>query len=129
LLPFVSKMQLPPPPIPPGGLTATKIDLGDENKWQSLTRHDMTAAGYQRLGLNLAMFKNFCTPSPKRHGTQAHAPPFSSRAFQIDQEHDLMKHPGTVDLISTNKKLTNYLPSCTSPTPYPRCRNLHNFRW
>jgi hypothetical protein len=34
--------------------------------------------------------------------------PFSSRAFQRDQEHDL-KDPGLVDLISTNK--TNKQPS------------------
>jgi len=34
--------------------------------------------------------------------------PFSSRAFQRDQERDL-KDPGLVDLISTNK--TNKLPS------------------
>jgi hypothetical protein len=34
--------------------------------------------------------------------------PSSLRAFQRDQEHD-MKHPGSVDLISTNKtKQTNF---------------------
>jgi hypothetical protein len=37
--------------------------------------------------------------------------PSSSRAFQRDQECDL-KHPGSMDLKSTNKtKQTNYLPS------------------
>jgi hypothetical protein len=37
--------------------------------------------------------------------------PFFSRAFQRDQEHDL-KHPDSVDLISTNKTTqTNYVPS------------------
>jgi hypothetical protein len=42
--------------------------------------------------------------------------PSSSRAFIRDQEHDL-KHPGSVDLISTNRtklnktKQTNYFPS------------------
>jgi hypothetical protein len=37
--------------------------------------------------------------------------PSSSRAFQRHQEPDL-KHPGSVDLIGTNKtKQTNYLPS------------------
>jgi len=37
--------------------------------------------------------------------------PFSSRAFQRDQDHD-MKHPSSVDLISPNKtKQTNNLPS------------------
>jgi hypothetical protein len=37
--------------------------------------------------------------------------PSLSRGFQGDQEHDL-KHPGSVDLIGTNKtKQTNYLPS------------------
>jgi hypothetical protein len=37
--------------------------------------------------------------------------PSSSGAFQKDQELDL-KHPGSVDLISTNKtKQTNYLAS------------------
>jgi hypothetical protein len=35
--------------------------------------------------------------------------PSSSRAFKRDQEHNL-KHPGSVDLIGTNKtKQTNYL--------------------
>jgi hypothetical protein len=37
--------------------------------------------------------------------------PYSSRAFQRDQERNL-KHPGWVDFISTNKtKQTNNLPS------------------
>jgi len=37
--------------------------------------------------------------------------PSSSRAFQRDQEHNL-KHPGSVDLLSTKKtKQANYLPS------------------
>jgi len=36
--------------------------------------------------------------------------PFSSRAFQRDQECDL-KHPGSVDLISTQQNKTNKLPS------------------
>jgi len=46
----------------------------------------------------------------ERHGTKA-MHPSSSRAFQRDQVHDV-KHPGSVDLISTNKtKQTNYLPS------------------
>ncbi len=34
----------------------------------------------------------------------------SSRAFQTHQEHDL-KHPGLVDLITTEQNKTNYLPS------------------
>jgi hypothetical protein len=47
----------------------------------------------------------------KRHGTKPMHPPSSSRAFQRDQERNV-KHPGSVDLISTNKtKQTNYLPS------------------
>jgi len=33
----------------------------------------------------------------------------SSRAFQRHQEHDL-KHPGSVDLITTKQNKTNYLP-------------------
>jgi len=36
--------------------------------------------------------------------------PSSSRAFQRDQERDL-KHPGSVDLISTNKTKQNKQPS------------------
>jgi hypothetical protein len=43
----------------------------------------------------------------KQHETKP-MHPSSSRAFQRDQEHDL-NHPGSVDLIGTNK--TNYLPS------------------
>jgi hypothetical protein len=46
----------------------------------------------------------------KRHETKP-IHPSSSRAFQRDQERNL-KHPGSVDLVSTNKtKQTNYLPS------------------
>jgi hypothetical protein len=46
----------------------------------------------------------------KRHETKP-MHPSSSRAFQRDQEGNL-KHPGSVDLIGTNKtKQTNYLPS------------------
>jgi hypothetical protein len=46
----------------------------------------------------------------KHHETKR-VHPSSSRAFQRDQEHDL-KHPGSLDLISTNKtKQTNNLPS------------------
>jgi hypothetical protein len=45
----------------------------------------------------------------KRHETKL-MHPSSSRAFQRDQE-CYLKHPGLVDLISTNKtKQTNYLP-------------------
>jgi hypothetical protein len=36
--------------------------------------------------------------------------PSLSRAFQRHQEHGL-KHPGSVDLIITKEKKTNYLPS------------------
>jgi hypothetical protein len=36
--------------------------------------------------------------------------PSSSRAFQRHQEHDL-KHPSSVDLITTKQNKTNYLPS------------------
>jgi hypothetical protein len=36
--------------------------------------------------------------------------PYSSRAFQRDQERDL-KHPGLVDLMGTKQNKTNYLPS------------------
>ncbi len=44
----------------------------------------------------------------KPHGTkQMH--PSSSRAFQRDQECDL-KHPGSMDLISTKQNKTNKLP-------------------
>ncbi len=43
----------------------------------------------------------------KHHGTKLMHPSYL-RAFQKDQEHDL-RHPGLVDLISTNK--TNKLPS------------------
>jgi len=47
----------------------------------------------------------------KRHETKLMHPSFS-RAFQEDQEERDPKHPGSVDLISTNKtKQTNYLPS------------------
>jgi len=45
----------------------------------------------------------------KRHGTKP-MHPSSSRAFQGHQEHDL-KHPGSVDLITTKQNKTNYLPS------------------
>jgi hypothetical protein len=46
----------------------------------------------------------------KHHGTKLMHPSLS-RAFQSDQEHNL-KHPNSVDLISTNKsKQTNYLAS------------------
>jgi hypothetical protein len=48
-------------------------------------------------------------PQPKRHETKPMRPS-SSRAFQRDQERDL-KHPGSVDLISTKQNKTNYLPS------------------
>jgi hypothetical protein len=43
--------------------------------------------------------------------------PSSSRAFQRDQERDL-KHPGSVDLISTNKtnKLPSFIDRCVSYT-------------
>jgi hypothetical protein len=52
------------------------------------------------------MFKNFYTASPNAMKTKL-MHPASSRAFQRDQERDL-KHPSSVDLISTNKaKLTN----------------------
>jgi hypothetical protein len=48
----------------------------------------------------------------KRHETKLmHLSSCSSRDFQRDQKHDL-KHPGSVDLISTAKtKQTNNLPS------------------
>jgi hypothetical protein len=36
--------------------------------------------------------------------------PSSSRAFQTQEEHDL-KHPGSVDLITTKQNKTNYLPA------------------
>jgi hypothetical protein len=46
----------------------------------------------------------------KHHETKP-MQPSSSKAFQRHQEHDL-KHPGSVDLINTNKtKQANYLPS------------------
>jgi hypothetical protein len=45
----------------------------------------------------------------KRHGTKR-MHPFSLRAFQGHQEHDV-KHPGLVDLISKKQNKTNYLPS------------------
>jgi len=45
----------------------------------------------------------------KRHGTKP-IHPSSSRAFKRHQEHDL-KHPGSVDLITTKPNKTNYLPS------------------
>jgi hypothetical protein len=47
-------------------------------------------------------------PQVQTPWNRANAPPPSLRAFQRDQERDL-KHPGSVDLISTNK--INKLPS------------------
>jgi hypothetical protein len=38
----------------------------------------------------------------KRHETKP-MHPFSSKAFQRDQEHDL-KHPGSMDLLNTKQK-------------------------
>jgi len=62
----------------------------------------------------IQIFKNFCTPSPnsKHHGTKAPMDPSSSsRAFQRHQEQNL-KHPGSVDLITTkqNKTKPNKIP-------------------
>jgi hypothetical protein len=45
----------------------------------------------------------------KHHATKP-MHPSSSGAFQRHQEHDL-KHPGSVDLITTTQNKTNYLPS------------------
>jgi hypothetical protein len=54
------------------------------------------------------MFKNFYTASPNAMKTKLmHLS--SSRAFQRDQECNL-KHPSSVDLISTNKTKQNKLP-------------------
>jgi hypothetical protein len=55
--------------------------------------------------------QEFLHRKSKRHGTKP-MHPFSSRAFQREQERDL-RHPGSVDLIGTNKikqNKTNKLP-------------------
>jgi hypothetical protein len=44
----------------------------------------------------------------KPHGTKP-MHPTSLRAFERHQKHDL-KHPGSVDLITTQQNKTNYLP-------------------
>jgi hypothetical protein len=46
---------------------------------------------------------NIMEPSMPMH-------PSSSRAFQRQQEHNL-KHPSSVDLMTTRQNKTNYLPS------------------
>jgi hypothetical protein len=49
--------------------------------------------------------------SNRRHGTKP-MHPFVSRAFQKRDQECTLKHPDSVDLISTNKtKQTNYLAS------------------
>jgi hypothetical protein len=53
--------------------------------------------------------RTFAPQLQKRHGTKGYAPLSSLRAFQRHQEHDL-KHPGSVDLITTKQNKTNYLP-------------------
>jgi hypothetical protein len=53
--------------------------------------------------------RTFFHRKSKRYGTKP-MHPSSSRAFQRDQEREL-KHPGSLDLISTKQNKTNYLAS------------------
>ncbi len=52
----------------------------------------------------ISIFKNFCTASPNAMEPSPCTPSLS-RAFQRHQEHDL-KHPGSVDLITTKQNKT-----------------------
>jgi hypothetical protein len=58
---------------------------------------------------NHSIFKNFCTASPNIMEPSPCTPPHRE-LFQRHQEHNL-KHPSSIDLITTKQNKTNYLPS------------------
>jgi hypothetical protein len=92
-------------------LSPANQDLFNKTKGNSnsseIFSHDLISIFSEKINQYLRTFalqvQNIMEPSRSMH-------PSSSRAFQRDQEHDL-KHPGSVDLISTKQnKQTTFLP-------------------